>query len=570
MLFASLTLATMSLSLGLAVRDTSVGSVARLAEATRGFHVYVKSFDPNDADRLRELASDPDVAAVGGPWPVVLTKAAIGGAELDLRVQVRDAPDSPVDQPAVVAGSWLDGSSGDPGIVLEDGLATVLDVEPGDVVVVGGQSLTVLGSAMTVSTQRFPLEAPGLAWVDASVGRMIGAGDPAYRWLMVRLEDATDAPAWAAEHGSRLGEAWEFHDWAERRREEEHGNPVNELGAVLLVAGMALAALTTVTAGVLVAARLAAQTRQVGLLKAVGTTPVQVTGVLLVETVVVGLIATVVGLLAGRLIAPSLAETVTTFYGGPQVPTITFGRVGLIAGVVCVLAGVATLRPAWRVARTPTVRSLAGDVTPPSRPERRASSVTRASPVTVSVAVRSALRRRGRTAANLVTIAVGVAAAVLGLALRDQPALPVGDAAGDAVVQAANRALYDRLVTVVVVAATMLILIAAINTVITAVFAARDHARNQAVLRALGATPNQTIGSFVIAHVGLCLLACAIGLVVGEGLRIAWAGSLGIRGPSVPARALLVAATSLGYALAIAGAAFVASRRSVLQAFRAD
>ena len=59
---------------------------------------------------------------------------------------------------------------------------------------------------------------------------------------------------------------------------------------------------------VLAGGRMAATERRVGLLKAVGGTPMLVAAVLLAEYLVVALGAAVAGLLAGWLVAPLLAS----------------------------------------------------------------------------------------------------------------------------------------------------------------------------------------------------------------------------------------------------------------------
>src|SRR5262249_19075727 len=48
-----------------------------------------------------------------------------------------------------------------------------------------------------------------------------------------------------------------------------------------------------------------------------------------------------------------------------------------------------------------------------------------------------------------------------------------------------------------------------------AIFAARDNARGHAILRAVGATPRQTVISFVVAQIGAGLLGCAVGIPLG-------------------------------------------------------
>ena len=66
--------------------------------------------------------------------------------------------------------------------------------------------------------------------------------------------------------------------------------------------------------------------------------------------------------------------------------------------------------------------------------------------------------------------------------------------------------------------AGLLLVLATVNALIVAAFAVRDSARNHATLRAVGATPRQTVAVVVVSQLGACLLAVALGLPLGLGL----------------------------------------------------
>jgi hypothetical protein len=139
-------------------------------------------------------------------------------------------------------------------------------------------------------------------------------------------------------------------------------------------------------------------------------------------------------------------------------------------------------------------------------------------PLPVVLGLRSVLRRPGRAVANAAGLTLGVAMVVIGLALdrgiqvflAEQPP-DEADAPGREVA----AQVVDQLVTVVYAGAALLLALAAVNAVVVAVFAARDSARNHAILRAVGATPRQTVVAFVVAQLGGCLLACAAGIPLG-------------------------------------------------------
>jgi hypothetical protein len=95
---------------------------------------------------------------------------------------------------------------------------------------------------------------------------------------------------------------------------------------------------------------------------------------------------------------------------------------------------------------------------------------------------------------------------VVALALRHsldlltlRPSEP-GHAASDVAV----TILYDQIRAIILGTAGLLLALATINAFIVATFAARDAARNHAVLRAVGATPRQTVATLIISQLGAC------------------------------------------------------------------
>jgi hypothetical protein len=110
---------------------------------------------------------------------------------------------------------------------------------------------------------------------------------------------------------------------------------------------------------------------------------------------------------------------------------------------------------------------------------------------------------------------------VVALALREsldlldlRPAEP-GHAASDAAVVV----LYDQIRGVIFGTDGLLLVLAAINAWIVATLAARAAARNQAVLRAVGATPRQTVTALVVSQLVACAIAVVAGIPLGLGLR---------------------------------------------------
>ena len=537
LLLLTLTLATATLGVGMALYGSADRPWDRVWEATDGFHVSVDYYRERDAARggadldavradFAELAAAPGVRAVGGPWTSLSGLLDVRGGTEDLTAQIRDPGRSPVDQPLVTAGSWL--AADDDGVVLEDGLADTLDVGPGDTISVQGHELQVRGAAMSVSQGRFPLIQPAQIWVTPATGealRRAGLTEDGLG-MQLRLDDPDDADAFAAAHDdveARDGtSALSLGTWRQRRADSH--SDIDILAGTLFAAGLLVGLLTVATAAVIVAGRMAAQTRQIGTLKAVGVTPRQVVLALLVENLTLAAVATAVGLAAGRVIGPRLASTSLTVFGQPETPALTWGRVAIVAGVAAAVVVLATVRPAVRGLRHSTLRSLASGARPPRRPRRVARWAAAVGvPLVGVLGLRSAWRRPSRLLTNAAGLTLAVAMIVVGAGLRAslaRLAAPGSTSAepGEALNAGFVDDLYDEIRVIVLGTAGLLLVLATVNALIVASFAARDSARNHATLRAVGATPRQTVATLVVSQLGACLLAVALGLPLGLGL----------------------------------------------------
>jgi putative ABC transport system permease protein len=566
LLLLTLTIATGVLGVAMSLYGSADQPWNRVWRATDGFHVSFNVYHPPDepgdralVERLRRRASQltraPEVVGVGGPWTHLYGRIQIAGGDEDLTAELRDPGPYQVDQPLVTAGQWL--GRGD-GVVLESGLAATLDAAPGDTVTLQGRPFPVRGVAMTVSRGRFPLSRPAQVWVTPQTGRrlqQLGMTPEGFE-LQVRLADPADAAAFAEAHRSlEVSEGSSsliaFLETWQHRRAESHSD-IDILAGTLFAVGTLIAILTIATAAVLIAGRMAAQVRQVGTLKAVGVTPRQVVLVLLVEHLAIAAAATAIGLGIGRLLAPRIAATSVTLLGRPEPPPLTWTRVAIVAAVAFAVVLLGTVRPALRGIRQSTLRSLVSGARPPRRPGRLARLAANLGvPLPGVLGLRSAWRRPGRLLTNAAGLTLGVAMIVVALALRDSlellartPPEP-GHAASDAAV----TVLYDQIRAIILGTAGLLLLLGTINAVIVATFAARDAARNHAVLRALGATPRQTVTTLIVSQLGACAIAVVAGIPLGLGL---WSLMDGGDLPPVqlPAAALLLLAVAVPVAFA--------------------
>jgi putative ABC transport system permease protein len=535
LLLLTLTIATGVLGVAMSLYGSADEPWNRAWRATNGFHVsftvYHPPDEPGDAalvaalrQRATQLTSAPGVVAAGGPWTHLYGSIQIAGGTEDLTAEVRDPGPYQVDQPLVTSGAWI-GDGG--GVVLESGLAATLGAKAGDTVTIQGRPFPVRGVAETVSRGRFPLSRPAQVWVTPETARQLrdlGMTEEGLE-LQLHLADPAQAAAFVAAHQSLAevpssSSVVPYLETWQQRRAESHSD-IDIVAGTLFAAGALIAILTIATASVLIAGRLAAQTHQVGTLKAVGVTPRQVVFVLLVEHLAVAAVATAVGLGIGRLLAPAIGETSVTVLGRPEPPPLAVTRVVIVAAVAFLVVLLGTVRPGLRGIRQSTLRSLATGPRPPRRPGRLAGLAARAGvPLPGVLGLRSAWRRPGRLLTNATGLALGVAMIVVALALRDsldllgvRPPEP-GHAASDAAV----AVLYDQVRAIILGTAGLLLVLATINAWIVATFAARDAARNQAVLRAVGATPRQTLIALIVSQLGACAIAVVVGIPLGLGL----------------------------------------------------
>lgn len=526
----TLSLATGVFGVGTALKGSADGAWNRVWNETNGFHVSAQYFrqgslagaDP-DLPAVRHdfaaLAAAPHVRAVGGPWLDLSGRLDIGrhGYE-DLTAEVRAPGRSAVDQPLVTAGSWL--ASGSNGVVLEDGLAKALHVRPGDRIRVNGRSFTVRGAAMTVSQSPFPLDLPALIWVTpatATILHGIGLRDEGLD-VQLRLDDPDAADAFVAAHshvGTNLPQASVFlQSWRDQRA-HSHAD-LDTLSGTLLTAGVIVGLLAIATAAVIVAGRMAAQTRQIGTLKAVGVTPRQIVAALLVENLALAVLATLLGLGFGRLLAPGLAATSPSLLGAPQLPALSLSQVGTVGGVAVVVAVLSTVRPAVRGLRHTTMRALRTQ----ARPPRRTARVARLAgalgmPLIGVLGLRSAWRRPSRLLTNAVGLALAIALIVVAAGLWSDRSSGTANGPGEALSSTVVDTLYHQVRVIVLATGALLVVLGMINAMIVASFAARDGARSHAMLRAMGVTPRQTVISMIVSQLGTCVLAIVVGLPLG-------------------------------------------------------
>jgi putative ABC transport system permease protein len=124
--------------------------------------------------------------------------------------------------------------------------------------------------------------------------------------------------------------------------------------------------------------------------------------------------------------------------------------------------------------------------------------------------------------------------------------------------------LYDQIRAVILGTAGLLLVLATVNAFIVATFEGRDAAANHAVLRAVGATPRQTVTALIVSQLGACAVAVAAGIPLGLGLwSLMEGGDLPEVGVSWLALAGLAVAVPVAFAAIVSVPARLLARRPV-------
>jgi putative ABC transport system permease protein len=471
-----------------------------------------------------------------------------------------------VNRPVATSGTAEPGA----GVVLERSLARVLGLEVGDRLVLsgpgGGQEVAVVGTAVLPSQARYPRSNPGVAWVDQPVLERLQPDRGQWRWVeALRVGDpatarsVADAVVAGAPPGTVSAQTWE----------EQRDLALQEAAPLQLVLSMytvMLLAVVFAVVGILVGARVLEQNREIGLLKAIGLTPRQVTAVFVIESGVLGVLATGVGYVVGTTLAPlvagSMAETMV------DAPTSAADPVHLlVAGLPVVLVLVLST---WVSARRRTRMSVFNALrSAQPRPPRR-SLVARAARVLplgvpLDVGIRALLA--GRARALLVTAAIALTGSAVVFALSMRAALDDRPSGEPSDVPAELPALvYTLDLVLLFIALTALVAITLLSV--------RERLRDFGILKAVGLTPRQVAATLVSPFAVLAGVAGAVSVPLGLGLYVAVYALAGGEGdPVVAPWSWLLAvpvATVLLVLLATTLPARVATRSPAVEALRLE
>jgi putative ABC transport system permease protein len=566
---------TTTLTIGLALHKVTDSPFARTRSATRGPDIVAELIPPpgstSDVTRaFAPLVRAEGVAGTSGPYPLAFVRLTSRGVEVQAETEGRDVAPASIDQPALTAGRWVAPDAA----VIERGFADALGAGVGDTIRLNGRPFRVAGIAVSTAQCFYPVSTPGVIWLtrrDAealatTTGRL---GDV----LNLKLKNPGSAQAF--ENGNAVTEfangtgndtASLLSSWQDIERSDFKVVAVDQ--KVLLIVSTLLALLAVASIAVVVGSRMAEQTRRVGLLKAVGGTPLLVAVVLLAENLLLALTAAAGGVLVGQLVAPELTNLGSGLLGSAPTPPLTVTSVAEVVIVAILVAACATIVPAIRGARTSTIRALNDPAHPPRRRPWLIALSARL-PVPMLLGVRLVARRIRRSILTAASMAIAVMMVTAALTLehnaaeRDQHTFGVGIALG-------GGSVVDRVNHLVLLLSAILVVLAAINAIFTTWATVIDAQRPTALARALGATPAQVTAGLAASQMMPGLLAACIGVPAGLALYQLAGGHADQASPPILWLVALIPGTLLAVAILTAIPARIGANRSVADVLRSE
>jgi putative ABC transport system permease protein len=414
-IFLVVLVSTTAATLGLALLVTANGPFQRAFAAQHGADVAMV-IDSARASDSQVSATDrvPGVTQFSGPFPAATAVIEVNGTPMTALTVGRTSPGGPLDDLTLAAGRWAR-SSGE--VVLSSDLSTLPAI--GSKVTVttapGKPQLTVVGYATSVTNaaaawatpaEIAALRAPGAPPAVQALYQFTSAGSAA----QVRADVASVSAA--LPKGAVTGAA----SWLTAQAQAtEKSSVIAPFVVGFAIMGLAMAVLIVVN---VVSGAVLASFRRIGVLKSIGFTPAQVVGAYTFRVGVPTLVASVIGMILGNVLAiPVLRRSAAAFGAGIQlVPAWVDVATPLL---MCVLVAAAASLPALRAGRLNAVEAIATGYAPRGGHgyvvQRLAARIWLPRPLTLGLAAPFA--RPARALIMLTAIAVGTTAVVFAAGL---------------------------------------------------------------------------------------------------------------------------------------------------------
>jgi putative ABC transport system permease protein len=386
------------------------------------------------AAQLSATAQRPGVTAAAGPFAtaVIEDPGFIGSRPGPITVAGRAEQNGPVDRLALTSGRWLSGPGEivvkqDPKVRCNGGVCQVVGRT---VKLPDGKTLTVVGVAQSITQSAD-------AWV---VPAQMTALKPHNLQMLYRFTDSTTSVS-AVTAGLPQDAVAGSRSYLVAK--VEAADNAKSTIPFLLTFGVLGLIVAVLIIGNVVSGAVVSGFRHIGVMKALGFTPAQVTGAYVVMIAVPSVVGSAIGVGVGNLLAKVITSDLSDAIGTPPDGVALWVDVVAFVGALSLVA-VTALVPALRAGRLSAAEAVSAGAVPH---RGRALGVQRilartSLPRPVSLGLGLPFARPGRSALTLAAVSFGVAAVTFACGLLwTVGAYSVGESRGGAAAVSVDTAL---------------------------------------------------------------------------------------------------------------------------------
>jgi putative ABC transport system permease protein len=369
---------------------SGIGTMA-LILFQNGNSLYEKAFDKTQGPHLSmsikgSLASKeqiqattrlPEVTASNGPWQTIESGINYQNGKDTLHIIGRPNPDGPVNQLTIAAGRWLEKTNE---IVLTRSLATSRHIAIGDQVQVlnrfDAPILTVVGEAVDISIPDVTMWYPQNAWVlPETISQLLPTETTVPDWKIVyrfahadteaEMKHNIDAITAALPEKSLIGAQSHLLIGMTFNVPIETVSIFLSIFACIAI-GVAVLLIINIIAGAVLASY-----RDIGIIRALGFTPNQTSGIFVIQMLLPAFLGCIIGSPIGLIATLPILNQNAEALAIPTSNTLDWGT-ALIA--ICIVLGITTIAafmPARRAAKLNPIVALNLATVPPSRSPAR-------------------------------------------------------------------------------------------------------------------------------------------------------------------------------------------------------
>lgn len=393
------------------------------------------------ADQLSATESLPGVTAAGPPRPTAVVPFERGDQKGTLQLIGRDHPGGPLDRLLLAAGRWPQ-RPGEIAVTVDDTVPhqhqlgdTIHALTSG-----GTPAFRVVGAVIPVIRHGVNVDLSNsiqAAWVlpsDIALlvdGQEVRQGyEMAYRFARATTEDELAADRREIEAALPAGsEAYPTRDWLDMRRGSIWFIQVIS-GIIFAFTVFALLAVAVIV-GSIVAGSVLSSYREIGIIKALGFTPVEVLAVFLGQMAVPAAVGALLGIPLGAAASRPFLDASANAFSLPASAVFDPQVDSAVAAGVVLLAAAAALVPALRAAMTDSARAMTLGTAPPvMRRSRLAAVLSRfRAPRPLTLGAGDAFARPVRAVLTLTALSIGVATVTFAIGFQDLRGFPVSEPA---------------------------------------------------------------------------------------------------------------------------------------------